>query len=139
MRILHVVTAFPRSPDDVIVPWLVELLKRLQAAGHEVEVLTSSYRGAPDQVVSGIPVHRFRYFPRRWERLTHEEAAPDRMKRYLLYRVMAVCFVVAGMVAVWRLCRRARHGGTPRHRAVPPGLFGWGARRARPAALVTTF
>src|SRR5436189_6187527 len=32
MRILHVVTAFPRAPDDVIVPWLVELLKRLQAA-----------------------------------------------------------------------------------------------------------
>src|SRR2546426_800318 len=81
MRILHLVTAFPRAPDDVIVPWLVELLKRLQVAGHEVEVFTSSYRGAPDQVVSGIPVHRFRYFPRRWERLTHEEAAPDRMRR----------------------------------------------------------
>src|SRR6185437_13112079 len=81
MRILHVVTAFPRTPDDVIVPWLVELLKRLRAAGHEVEVFTSSFQGAPDQVVSAIPVHRFRYFPRRWERLTHEEAAPDRMKR----------------------------------------------------------
>jgi len=97
MRILHVVTAFPRTPDDVIVPWLVELLKRLQAAGHEVEVFTSSYRGAPDQVFAGIPVHRFRYFPRRWENLTHEEAAPDRMKRSLLYRLMPACFVVAGI------------------------------------------
>src|SRR6266550_1131703 len=93
MRILHVVTAFPRTPDDVIVPWLVELLKRLQAAGHEVEVFTSSYRGAPDQVFAGIPVHRFRYFPRRWENLTHEEAAPDRMTRSLLYRLMPVLFV----------------------------------------------
>src|SRR5205823_379228 len=95
MRILHVVTAFPRTPDDVIVPWLVELLKRLRAAGHEVEVFTSSYRGAPDEVFAGIPVHRFRYFPRRWENLTHEEAAPDRMKRSLLYRLMPACFVVA--------------------------------------------
>src|SRR6266550_3999248 len=103
MRILHVVTAFPRTPDDVIVPWLVELLKRLQAAGHEVEVFTSSYRGAPDQVFAGIPVHRFRYFPRRWENLTHEEAAPDRMKRSLLYRLMPACFVLAGMVAISRL------------------------------------
>src|SRR2546426_8733751 len=77
MRILHVVTAFPRTPDDVIVPWLVELLKRLQAAGHEVEVFTSSYRGAPDQVFAGIPVHRFRYFPRRWENLTHEERSEE--------------------------------------------------------------
>jgi glycosyltransferase involved in cell wall biosynthesis len=139
MRILHVVTAFPRAPDDVIVPWLVQLLKRLQVAGHEVEVFTSSYRGAPDQVVSGIPVHRFRYFPRRWERLTHEEAAPDRMRRALLYRVMAVCFVVAGMVAAWRLCRRQRYDVIHVHWPFPLALFGWAAQRARPAALVTTF
>ena len=139
MRILHVVTAFPRSPDDVIVPWLVELLKRLLAAGHEVEVFTSSYRGAPDQVVSGIPVHRFRYFPRRWERLTHEEAAPDRMKRSLLYRLMPACFVVAGMIAAWRLCRRQRYDVIHVHWPFPLALFGWAAQRARPAALVTTF
>jgi len=139
MRILHVVTAFPRSPDDVIVPWLVELLKRLRTAGHEVEVLSSSYRGAPDQVVSGIPVHRFRYFPRRWERLTHEEAAPDRLRRGFLYRVMAVCFVAAGMVAAWRLCRRQRYDVIHVHWPFPLALFGWAAQRARPAALVTTF
>src|SRR5205814_10558403 len=106
MHILHVVTAFPRSPDDVIVPWLVELLKRLLAAGHEAEVFTSSYRGAPDQVVSGIPVHRVRYFPRRWERLTHEEAAPDRMKRSLLYRLMPALSLLRGMLTAWRPCSR---------------------------------
>jgi glycosyltransferase involved in cell wall biosynthesis len=139
MRILHVVTAFPRSPDDVIVPWLVELLKRLRTAGYEVEVFTSSYRGAPDQVVSGIPVHRFRYFPRRWERLTHEEAAPERLRRGFLYRVMAVCFVAAGMVAAWRLCRRQRYDVIHVHWPFPLALFGWAAQRARPAALVTTF
>src|SRR5205814_1529214 len=139
MRILHVVTAFPRSPDDVIVPWLVELLKRLQAAGHEVEVFTSSYRGAPDQVVGGIPVHRSRYLLRRWERLTHEEAVPDRMKRSLLYRLMPACFVVAGMIAAWRLCRRQRYDVIHVHWPFPLALFGWAAQRARPAALVTTF
>jgi len=139
MRILHVVTAFPRTPDDVIVPWLVELLRRLQAAGHEVEVFTSSYRGAPDQVFAGIPVHRFRYFPRRWENLTHEEAAPDRMKRSLLYRLMPACFVLAGMVAIWRLCRRTRYDVIHVHWPLPLALFGWAAQRARPARLVTTF
>src|SRR3989440_10423873 len=77
--------------------------------------------------------------PRRWERLTHEEAAPDRMKRALLYRVMAVCFVVAGMVAVWRLCRRQRYDVIHVHWPFPLALFGWGAQRARPAAVVPTF
>src|SRR6266581_2582479 len=105
MRILHVVTAFPRAPDDVIVPWLVELLKRLQAAGHEVEVFTASYR----------------------------------MKRSLLYRLMPACFVVAGMAAIWRLCRRTRYDVIHVHWPLPLALFGWAAQRARPARLVTTF
>src|SRR5437879_8626328 len=135
MRILHRVTAFPRAPDDVIVPWLVELLKRLQVAVHEVEVFTSYYRGAPDQVVRGIPVHRFRYFPRRWERLTHEEAAPDRMRRALLYRVMAVCFVVAGMVAAWRLCRRQGDDAIPGQWPFPLALFARAPLRAAPSPL----
>jgi len=139
MRILHIVTAFPRSRDDVIVPWLVVLLKRLRAAGHDVEVLTSSYRGLADQQYDGIPVHRFRYFPRRWERLTHDEAAPDRMKRSLLYRLMPGAFVIAGMAAAWRLCRSRQYDVIHVHWPLPLALFGWAAQRARPAKLVTTF
>ncbi len=139
MRILHVVTAFPRSPDDVIVPWLVELLKHLRAAGHEVEVLTSAYRGDGNREFAGIPVHRFRYFPARWEDLTHDEAAPDRMRRSWRYRIMPLFYVLGGVLGAWRVCRAAR----PRydivhvHWPVPNALFGWMARRACGARIVT--
>src|SRR5436309_220925 len=51
MRVLHVVTAFPRSADDVIAPWLVELLKRLRAAGYDIAVFTSAARRS-DRVVA---------------------------------------------------------------------------------------
>jgi len=144
MRILHVVTAFPRSADDVIAPWLVELLKHLKRAGHEVEVFTSAYKGGGNREFAGIPVHRFRYFPARWEDLTHDEAAPDRMRRSWRYRVMPLFYVLGGCVAAWRLCRR---GGGPRgrfdvvhvHWPVPHVLFGWVARRACGARLVTTW
>ncbi|MGH7528794.1 MAG: glycosyltransferase [Gemmatimonadales bacterium] len=139
MRILHIVTAFPRGPDDPITPWLVELLRRLRQAGHEVEVFTSSYQGSGDQVFDGIPVHRFRYFLRRWENLTHEETAPDRMRRSLLYRLLPLAFVAAGMVAVWRLCRRRRYDVIHVHWPMPLALLGWAAQRARRAPVVTTF
>lgn len=139
MRILHVVTAFPRAPGDVITPWLVELLHRLRAAGHDVEVFTSAYRGSPDQDYAGIPVHRFRYFFRRWEKLTHEEAAPDRMRRSWLYRLMPLCFVAAGMAAIWRLARRRRYDVIHVHWPLPLALFGWAAQRAHRAPVVTTF
>jgi len=139
MRVLHVVTAFPRSADDVITPWLVELLQRLRAAGYEMEVFTSAYRGMGDHVFAGIPVYRFRYFLRRWENLTHEETAPDRMRRSLLYRLLPLAFVVAGMVAIWRHCRRRRYDVIHVHWPFPLALLGWAAQRARPAPLVTTF
>ena len=135
MRILHVVTAFPRSGDDVIVPWLVELLKRLQAAGHEVEVFTSAYRGGGNQSHEGIPVHRFRYFLARWEDLTHDEAAPDRMRRSLLYRVLPFFYVAGGLWGIWRLARRRQFDVIHVHWPVPHALFGWLARLAG-AALV---
>jgi glycosyltransferase involved in cell wall biosynthesis len=130
MRILHVMTAFPRSKDDVIVPWLVELLKQQQAAGYEVEVLTSAYKGGGGDSYEGIPVHRFRYFPARWEDLTHDEAASDRMRRSPLYRVLPLFYMAGGMWASWRLARRQRFDIIHVHWPVPHVLLGWMARRA---------
>lgn len=139
MRILHIVTAFPRSPNDVITPWLVELLQRLKAKGHEVEVLTSAYRGGGNRVFEGIPVHRFRYFPARWEDLTHDEAVPDRMRRSVRHKLAAVCYVAAGTMAAWRLARRRRYDVVHVHWAMPHALFGWAVRAASGARMVTTF
>jgi len=130
MRILHVMTAFPRSKDDVIVPWLVELLKQQQAAGYEVEVLTSAYKGGGGDAYEGIPVHRFRYFPSRWENLTHDEADSDRMRRSLLYRVLPLFYMSGGLWASWWVARRGRFDIVHVHWPVPHALFGWLARRA---------
>ena len=139
MRILHVVTAFPRSTDDVIVPWLVELLKQLRAAGHDVEVLTSAYRGGGNREFAGIAVHRFRYFPARWENLTHEEAAPDRLRRSVRYRILPAFYVACGMWAAWRLGRRQRYDVVHVHWPVPHALFGWAVRQACGARIVTSW
>lgn len=139
MRILHIVTAFPRQPGDPIAPWLVELLHRLRARGHEIEVLASSYQGLGDQDHDGIRVHRFRYFPARWERLTHEETAPDRMRRSPLFAVMPLFFLVSGMWHAWQLARRERYDIVHVHWPMPMALLGWAARRARPTPMVTTF
>ena len=132
-------TAFPRHDGDVIVPWLVEMLKRLRAEGVEVEVLTSSHRGLKGGTFQGIPVHRFRYFPAPWERLTHEETAPDRMRKSLLYKLMPGSYVAAGMLAAWRLARRERYDVIHVHWPMPHALLGWAAQRATGAPIVQTW
>ena len=139
MRILHIVTAFPRFPNDIISPWLVEMLKRLRAAGHDVEVLAPAYRGGGNREFDGIPVHRFRYFPARWEDLTHDQATPDRLRRSLRYKIMLLFYVLGGVWAAWRLGRRRRYEVVHVHWPLPHALFGWAARRACGARMVTSW
>lgn len=137
MRILHVVTAFPRSPGDIISPWLIELLRRQRAVGYEVEVFAPAYRGGGNQEFEGIPVHRFRYFPARWEDLTHDQGTVDRVGHSVRYKMMAPFYVMAGMRAAWRLARRRHFDIVHVHWPVPHALFGWAAKRGGKARLVT--
>ena len=77
MRLLHVVTAWPRDADDVITPWLVALGERLAARGHEIDVLAPAYRGERGGEANGMTVRRFRYAPARWERLLRSRRLPQ--------------------------------------------------------------
>jgi glycosyltransferase involved in cell wall biosynthesis len=139
MKVLLITTAYPRSEDDIITPWLVETISLLRRDGHDVRVFTSSYRGLGHQTIFGAPVYRFRYFPRRWEDLTHDETAVDRVKKAFRYKLMALCYVVAGMLAVWRLCRRERFDIIHTHWPLPHALFGWVAAKTCRAPTVISF
>ena len=56
MRILHVVTAWPRDPEDVITPWLVTLAEKQAGRGHEVDVLAPAWHGQGAASGDGITV-----------------------------------------------------------------------------------
>ena len=45
LKVLFIVTAYPRHDSDVITPWMGETIARLRKSGVEVEVLAPSYRG----------------------------------------------------------------------------------------------
>lgn len=139
MRVLHVVTAYPRYPGDPIVPWLTELIRHLRARGVCAEVFTSAYRGGGNRDHDGVPVHRFRYMPSRWERLTHEENAADRAGRSPLFALASVGYVAAGIRAIRKLVRRERYDVIHVHWPVPHALFGIAAQRASGAPIVTTY
>lgn len=132
------VTAFPRWEGDVITPWLVETLKLLKSKGIDAEVLTSSYQGLRNQVIQGIPIERFRYFLKPWENLTHEEHAPDRMKKGILYKILPFFYILAGCRAVYRAVKRESIDIVHIHWPFPHALFGYFAKRAG-AKVVLTF
>jgi len=142
VRILIVSTAFPRERDDPTVKWLAETLRRLSADAsgtYEFEVLTSAYRGGGNTSLDGIPIHRFRYFFARWERLTHEESAPDRMRRSWLYAALPAFYLFFGTIAAWRLARARRYDIVHVHWPVPHAVFGWAARAGGARRIISQF
>ena len=139
MKVLYIVTAFPRDPDDVITPWMVETIARLRERGVEVEVLAPAYRGLESQMVHGIRVHRFRYAPADWETLTHDQTAPDRIRERPYMAALLPGYVAAGAAAAGKV---ARSGGFDLVHAfwpLPHGLLGMAAKRAAAIPLVETF
>jgi hypothetical protein len=81
MKVLFVVTAYPRHEADVITPWMGETIERLRKSGTRVEVLAPSYRGGGATSIDGIKIHRFRYAPAPLETLTHDVPAMERIRR----------------------------------------------------------
>ncbi|MBS4016262.1 MAG: hypothetical protein KGZ86_07525, partial [Candidatus Latescibacteria bacterium] len=105
MKVLYIATAFPRFEGDIITPWLVEVVKRLKVKGIDVELYTSSYKGLASQELFGIKIHRFRYFFKKWEALTHDETAVDRVKKGVLNKLLVPFYMLMGTLQIMRLAR----------------------------------
>lgn len=105
MKVLFVTTAYKRHKDDIITPWMVQLIQRLRQQGIDVSVFTSSYMGLRNQIIDGVPIHRFRYFFRKYERLTHEQTAVDRFGQGLFNVFLSFLYVIFGTIALARLVR----------------------------------
>lgn len=139
MKVLFVMSSFPRWEGDVHSPWAVELIHHLQARGADITVLAPAFGGLKDHIIAGIPVKRFRYAPAAWETLTHESGAPNKIRRNLLYLVLVPAYLLAGAARLRRLCRDRRPDVIHVHWPIPNALLAlWGCRGRRPR-LISTF
>ncbi|HEV3049222.1 MAG TPA: glycosyltransferase family 4 protein [Longimicrobium sp.] len=139
MKVLYLVSAYARDPSDVITPWMVETIRRLRPLGVEVEVLAPAYRGLRSQTVDGVRVHRFRYAPRPWETLTHDQTAPDRIRERPVFMGLVPGYVASGSLAAARLARSGEFAAVHAFWPLPHGLIGLAAKRASGVPLVSTF
>ena len=124
-RVLIVTTNYPRWEGDPHSPWLLALMARLREQGYQFDALAPSFEGLGDHVIDGVQVYRFRYAPARWETLTHEEGAPNKIRKQPLYLLLLPFYLLAGAWAAWRLGRRERYDIIHVHWPVPQGVFGW--------------
>ena len=90
MKVLMIASVYPRYPEDKEVPWFREAVHRLTTSGIEVEILAPSYEKLPSHEIDGTTVHRFRYAPKSWENLTHDEGAPNKIRKNRLLSLLAI-------------------------------------------------
>ncbi|MCE9611880.1 MAG: glycosyltransferase family 4 protein [Chthoniobacter sp.] len=128
-------STYARSAGDAQVPWLRESVNRLAARGHRVTVIAPSFEGLRTHRIDGVEVRRFRYAPRRWENLTHDEGAPNKL-RNPLYQLLAAPYIALGALATTRWARQQRFDVIHCHWPFPHGLMALPAARLSGAKVV---
>ncbi|MDQ2999746.1 MAG: glycosyltransferase family 4 protein [Fibrobacterota bacterium] len=126
-RILYISSTYSRDEKDNQNPWMIDTIRHLKAQGYEIEVLAPSFKGLRSQTVGGVRVHRFRYFFKDRETLTHDQGAPNKIRGSLLFKLLFFPYLFFGMLAAMRLARKGHYDFIHCHWPFPHGLMGWAA------------
>jgi len=138
MKICFIGSVYPRSHEDSEVPWLRKTVNLLREAGHNVAVYVPSFRGLRSHEIDGCPVKRFRYFFARWETLTHDEGAPNKIHRFH-YKFIMVFYFFFGTVGLIRFHRREKFDILHVHWPAPHALFAFFASMVCKTKIVLSF
>ncbi|MBW2465876.1 MAG: glycosyltransferase [Deltaproteobacteria bacterium] len=122
-HLLVLTSTFPRWPNDTDPPFVFELAKRL--TGHfKVTVLTPKYPGAARmETMSGLQVHRFRYFFRKYETLAGSEGILPTLKKKPFFYLLVPLFLIGELWALLEIIRRTKPDIIHAHWILPQGLI----------------
>ena len=138
VRVLHLTSSFPRNAGDHVAPFLLDLARAQQGAGLEVAVLAPHDAGARrSEDLDGVGVHRFRYAPDRWERLSYRGGLLGRSRTPAGLALLPVFFAGFTLSAL-RLARRFRPDVLHAHWWLPAGVCALLASRVLALPLVVT-
>jgi colanic acid/amylovoran biosynthesis glycosyltransferase len=122
LRVLVLATTFPAQAGDGTPEFVLTLSSALARRGAVVSTIVPRSAGAlRHEVMEGVEVHRFPYFPRRWEGLADGAIMPNLQKnkwRWLEVIPLLACF----LVTTWRHVRSDRPDVIHAHWIVPAGL-----------------
>ncbi len=138
MKVVSITTAFPRSETDVLIPWIIRLINLLKKRGVETDIFTSSYCGRKSEISNNINVFRFRYFFKKWEKLSHDMSVPEKLKSNRLYFFVLPFFMILGMISACFYAKEHDFDLIHVHFPFPLALFGIAMKSVSKKPLVMT-
>jgi glycosyltransferase involved in cell wall biosynthesis len=108
VKVLFLTTSFPRYEGDYSGTFVLNLAKQLKKNGIEVEVVAPNEKLLKKcEVIEGIPVHRFNYFIRKFQKLTYGGGGiPENLKRKKLLLILPF-FLISFLLSSLKHSRRA--------------------------------
>lgn len=139
MRVLFLTHSYPRTSGDAAGAFLLHLATALRAQDVEVTVVAPAGDHLPArEILGGIPVHRFRYAPRRFQRLAYTGQMAEEVRRSLSGKLALLGLLGAGFAAGALVRRAVTPALVHAHWWFPGGLVGsWVSSLGR-IPLVTT-
>jgi glycosyltransferase involved in cell wall biosynthesis len=139
MRVLFLTHSYPRHRGDAPGSFLLRLAIALEQQGVKVSVVAPSAPGlAAAERLDGIPVERFRYAPRRYERLAYTGTMVQEVRETWSGRLALLGFLGAELASSVRASRHSKPDLVHAHWWFPGGLVGsWTASLVK-VPLVTT-
>ena len=139
MRVLFLTHSYPRTSGDAAGAFLLHLAAALKAQDVDVTVIAPAGDDLPaDEVLDGIPVHRFRYAPRRFQRLAYTGQMAEEVRRSLSAKFALLGFLGSSFASGARIRREFEPSLVHAHWWFPGGLVGSWVSNLAGIPLVTT-
>lgn len=138
-KVLVIGSVYPRFHEDAEVPWLRASIAHLREAGVEVQVLAPAYKGLKSHEIDSVKINRFRYAPKNWEMLTHEEGAPSKMASKPWLQLLAIPYIISGFFRCISICRKWKPDVIHAHWPFPHAYIALGAAKLFKIPLVLNF
>lgn len=138
IKVLFVASSFPRFDGDTASVFLLNLARALIPLGCEVRVVAPDADGPASATLAGIPVSRFRYFPKRLQTLAYGSGILPNVRE----RPWRAAQIPSFVATMYRALRREIAGFQPdlvhAHWLLPQGLIAAHARRGAVPRIVVT-
>jgi glycosyltransferase involved in cell wall biosynthesis len=139
MRVLFLTHSYPRTSGDAAGSFLLHLATALKQQDVDVTVVAPAGDHLPaHEVLDGIPVHRFRYAPLRYQKLAYTGQMAEEVRRSLSAKIALVGFLGSGFASSARIRRETEPAIVHAHWWFPGGLVGSWLSGLSGIPLVTT-
>jgi glycosyltransferase involved in cell wall biosynthesis len=120
--VLVLASTYPRWRDDPEPPFVHELCRRLRQEFDVVALVPDAPGADPDGPFDGVEVVRYRYAPRRWQRLVNDGGIVANLRRARWKWLLVPGLVLGQWWAARRVLRRRRIDVVHAHWLLPQGM-----------------